>query len=87
MNMYALCISRFVGGIPSGKPDGVFIRKDGSTTGNKASTLLFETADMAAAYVPGWRQKAGVEYHGPLFVVEVTVKPVRQSIIGVERKL
>lgn len=83
-SMYALRISRFVNGKPSGKPDGMFVRKDGLMTDHKANALLFGSEDQAFDYGVKWKATSGVKYEGRLFVVEATVKPILHVVVGVK---
>lgn len=87
MKMYALRISRFINGSPTGKPDGMFIRKDGKMTDHKPNALLFETEDQAFDYAVNWKKTTAVQYSGPLFIVEGTVKHILHVVDKVKCKL
>lgn len=87
--MYALRISNFINGTATGKPDGMFIRKDGLLTDHKQNALLFETENQAIDYGVNWKKTTatslvGVKYSGPLFVVQGTVKHVLHVVDGVK---
>lgn len=56
-------------------------------TDHKPSALLFESEALAIAYGVNWKETTAVEYHGPLFVVEGTVKPILHVVNGVKCRL
>lgn len=61
----------------------MFIRKEHFCTDNKASALLFETAEQAREYVNDWRTRLRVNLRDdvPLVLVEVAVKPVMTKVL------
>jgi hypothetical protein len=79
----------------SGKPDGMLLRADRSWTGHKENAALFATeqeANSAASSVQLWNAIDGMRWSSPLFVVEVTIRPVmttpvRAILVGLGHKI
>lgn len=84
MKMFALRISKHNNKVASGKPDGMFIRKDGRLTDHKPNGLLFESEDKAFDYGVNWKKTTPVEYSGNLYLVQVSVKPILHVVEGVK---
>lgn len=80
--MWALRFPRFIDGGKSntGKPDGMFVRRDGLATDHKDNAALFYNTDGAAAYVDAIRA-SGCDY--PIFIVKIQVVPAFKKQIEV----
>lgn len=70
---------------------GMFVRRDGLMTDNKASARLFETFDEVKRYMlEEWFPNSGVSFpddRQPAEIVKVETKTVLHKILEVELKL
>ena len=88
---YALRTSRIIGKNPAsftGKPDGMFIRKeDGLFTDHKPNALVFDKAYDAEDFLKSWKQLHPEFQDYPFFLIQVEVEPVVQRQIAVLKQL
>ena len=83
---YAIRMPRFMGGKPSGKADGMYIRaKDRLMTDHPPNAQLFDTVTEAEGFIDEWRKTTGVKAPEgtPLYIVEVETREILKRQVRV----
>lgn len=83
---YAIRMPKFINGKPSGKADGMYIRrKDHLMTDHAPNAEIFLSETAAELFIATWRETTNVKVppDTPLYVVEVETKEVVQRQVRV----